>query len=63
MNGWTFAPVGSHLLNYDSLGTLTYFKGHVQGGFCGSDKNLGIGCADTPIALDDAVRDLRPFRS
>lgn len=41
--------VGSHLLNYDSLIALTHFKGHVQGGFGGSDKNLGIGCADGRI--------------
>jgi len=41
--------VGSHLLNYNSLIALTHFKGHVQGGFGGSDKNLGIGCADGRI--------------
>ena len=29
--------VGSHMLNYDSLVTLTHFKGHVQGGFGGSN--------------------------
>ncbi|MBQ3396072.1 MAG: DUF362 domain-containing protein [Synergistaceae bacterium] len=41
--------VGSHLLNYDSLLVLTHFKGHVQGGFGGSNKNIGIGCADGRI--------------
>lgn len=41
--------VGSHLLNYDSLVAMTHFKGHVQGGFGGSNKNLGIGCADGRI--------------
>ena len=41
--------VGSHLTNYDSLLVLTHFKGHVQGGFGGSDKNIGIGCADGRI--------------
>ena len=41
--------VGSHLLNYDSLIALTHFKGHTQGGFGGSNKNLGIGCADGRI--------------
>jgi uncharacterized Fe-S center protein len=41
--------VGNHLLNYDSLLVLTHFKGHVQGGFGGSDKNIGIGCADGRI--------------
>ena len=38
--------VGVNLLNYDSLLALTHFKGHVQGGFGGSNKNIGIGCAD-----------------
>ncbi len=41
--------VGSHLLNYDSMVTLTHFKGHTQGGFGGSNKNIGIGCADGRI--------------
>lgn len=38
--------VGSHMTNYDSLLILTHFKGHSKGGFGGSDKNIGIGCAD-----------------
>lgn len=38
--------VGKHMLQYDSLLALTHFKGHTMGGFGGSDKNLGIGCAD-----------------
>ena len=38
--------VGRNLLNYDSLVALTHFKGHTKGGFGGSNKNLGIGCAD-----------------
>ena len=37
--------VGAHLANYDSMLTLTHFKGHTMGGFGGSNKNLGIGCA------------------
>ena len=41
--------VGKHLLNYDSLLVLTHFKGHTQGGFGGSNKNIGIGCADGRI--------------
>ena len=41
--------VGVNLLNYDSLLALTHFKGHVQGGFGGSNKNIGIGCADGRI--------------
>ena len=38
--------VGSHLANYDSFLALTHFKGHTMGGFGGSNKNIGIGCAD-----------------
>ena len=38
--------VGSHLKNYDSMVALTHFKGHTMGGFGGSNKNIGIGCAD-----------------
>ncbi len=41
--------VGKNLENYDSLLTLTHFKGHMMGGFGGSNKNLGIGCADGRI--------------
>ncbi len=41
--------VGSHLVDYDSLVVLTHFKGHVMGGFGGSNKNIGIGCADGRI--------------
>ena len=46
---FTKMSVGVNLLNYDSLLALTHFKGHVQGGFGGSDKNIGIGCADGRI--------------
>lgn len=41
--------VGSHLVNYNSLVMLTHFKGHTMGGFGGSNKNIGIGCADGKI--------------
>ncbi len=41
--------VGSHLKNYDSFLALTHFKGHTMGGFGGSNKNIGIGCADGRI--------------
>lgn len=40
---------GSHVLRYDSLLALTHFKGHMMGGFGGSNKNLGIGMADGRI--------------
>jgi uncharacterized Fe-S center protein len=46
---FTEMSVGKDLLNYDSLLVLTHFKGHVQGGFGGSNKNIGIGCADGRI--------------
>ncbi len=38
--------MGKNLTNYDSLLVLTHFKGHMMGGFGGSNKNIGIGCAD-----------------
>lgn len=41
--------VGKNLLNYDSMLALTHFKGHTMGGFGGSNKNIGIGCADAHI--------------
>ncbi|MBQ7704374.1 MAG: DUF362 domain-containing protein [Selenomonadaceae bacterium] len=59
-DGTTFLPVpggkwfkemsvGKNLLNYDSFLALTHFKGHTQGGFGGSNKNIGIGCADGKV--------------
>ena len=41
--------VGKSLADYDSLVALTHFKGHTMGGFGGSNKNIGIGCADGRI--------------
>lgn len=41
--------VGKNLLKYDSFLALTHFKGHTMGGFGGSNKNIGIGCADGRI--------------
>ena len=38
--------MGSHIKRYDSMLALTHFKGHTMGGFGGSNKNIGIGCAD-----------------
>ena len=46
---FTEMSAGTHLLNYDSMLTLTHFKGHTMGGFGGSNKNIGIGCADGRI--------------
>ena len=45
--------VGRTLPDYDSLLVLTHFKGHVMGGFGGSNKNIGIGCADGRIGKRD----------
>ena len=41
--------VGKNMLHYDSMLALTHFKGHIMGGFGGSNKNIGIGCADGRI--------------
>ena len=46
---FTEMSAGTHLLNYDSMLTLTHFKGHTMGGFGGSNKNIGIGCTDGRI--------------
>ena len=46
---FTEMHVGKSMLNYDSLLVLTHFKGHMMGGFGGSNKNIGIGCADGRI--------------
>lgn len=46
---FTEMSVGKGMLAYDSLIAMTHFKGHTQGGFGGSNKNLGIGCADGRI--------------
>ena len=51
LNGKWFdhMTMGKNIVNYDSLLVLTHFKGHTQGGFGGSAKNIGIGCADGRI--------------
>lgn len=46
---FTEMHMGKNLLNYDALLVLTHFKGHAMGGFGGSGKNIGIGCADGRI--------------
>lgn len=46
---FTEMHMGKNLLNYDSFLALTHFKGHDVGGFGGSNKNIGIGCADGRI--------------
>ena len=46
---FTEMSVGDHMPGYDSLFVLTHFKGHTMGGFGGSNKNIGIGCADGRI--------------
>ena len=49
---FTDMDMGKNLVNYDSLLTLTHFKGHATGGFGGSAKNLGIGCASGQVGKD-----------
>ena len=46
---FTEMSVGENLPKYDSMVVLTHFKGHTMGGFGGSNKNIGIGCADGRI--------------
>ena len=46
---FTEMSMGKSIVNYDSMLVLTHFKGHQMGGFGGSDKNIGIGCADGRI--------------
>lgn len=46
---FTEMVMGKNILNYESLLVLTHFKGHTMGGFGGSAKNIGIGCADGRI--------------
>ncbi|MBQ9065314.1 MAG: DUF362 domain-containing protein [Blautia sp.] len=46
---FTEMHVGKNMPSYESLLVLTHFKGHTMGGFGGSNKNIGIGCADGRI--------------
>lgn len=46
---FTYMAMSKNIMNYDSLFVLTHFKGHTKGGFGGSAKNIGIGCADGRI--------------
>ncbi len=46
---FTEMSMGKTITQYDSILALTHFKGHSVGGFGGSNKNLGIGCADGRI--------------
>lgn len=46
---FTEMSMGKTLTGYDSFLALTHFKGHTMGGFGGSNKNIGIGCADGRI--------------
>lgn len=39
--------VGANLANYDSMITLSHFKGHAMGGFGGAIKNMSIGIASS----------------
>jgi len=45
----SYMTMGKDIVNYDSMLVLTHFKGHTMGGFGGSNKNIGIGCADGRI--------------
>ena len=53
-NGSTKCHVGAHHGSTTTLMlALTHFKGHTMGGFGGSNKNLGIGCADGRVGKGD----------
>lgn len=39
--------VGAHLADFDSLLTISHFKGHAIGGYGGAIKNMSIGIAST----------------
>ena len=41
--------VGEHSLKYDSMRSITHFKGHIVGGFGGSLKNIYIGCTSGKV--------------
>ena len=41
--------MGGSITGYDSMVVYTHFKGHTMGGYGGSLKNIGIGCADGKI--------------
>lgn len=41
--------MGKSITDYDSMVVYTHFKGHTMGGYGGSLKNIGIGCADGKI--------------
>lgn len=41
--------MGKNIVSYNSMFVLTHFKGHVKGGFGGSLKNIGIGCASGKV--------------
>ena len=46
---FTQMSMGKDITDYDSMLVLTHFKGHTMGSFGGSNKNIGIGCADGRI--------------
>ena len=46
---FTEMSMGKSITDYDSMVVYTHFKGHTMGGYGGSLKNIGIGCADGKI--------------
>lgn len=46
---FTEMSMGRSITEYDSMVVYTHFKGHTMGGFGGSLKNIGIGCADGKV--------------
>ena len=46
---FTEMSMGRSITDYDSMVVYTHFKGHTMGGYGGSLKNIGIGCADGKV--------------
>ena len=46
---FTEMSMGESITDYDSMVVYTHFKGHSMGGYGGSLKNIGIGCADGKV--------------
>ncbi len=56
------AKLASAILNTDFLVCLTHFTGHIQTGFGGALKNMGMGCASRAGKLEQHS-DVRPWVS
>ena len=53
--------VGKNLANYDSMITLSHFKGHAMGGFGGAVKNMSIGSSEGKCWIHTAGKSKTSF--